>query len=235
MCSLKHVLFVGLLLMTVFGEHATASPEEVMKNSGFETGKLDPWFNPSFDPDKWSVVSDNPHSGTYSAFTSTAGTGGTSLVSQSFAPVAVNDIVSAGLWYFNDPTGSTGTVGLATLLTFSDGTSVQDTLSADDPTYKENEWAFRDLMPTIRGNSGKRLVEIGVFDKLNTRTYIDDVSIEIRDSSDLACYKIQTRHKFKQRHVTITDQFGTFEATIIRPTELCVPASKELPVKSGKE
>jgi hypothetical protein len=60
-------------------------------------------------------------------------------------------------------TAKQGTVGLATLLTFSDGTSVQDTLFADDPSYKKDEWAFRNWMPTLIGIQAKNLYQWASF------------------------------------------------------------------------
>ena len=70
--------------------------------------------------------------------------------------------------------------GLATGLIFSDGSTDQDTLFANDPTYKENAWAFRDLLLTLRQNPGKYLVELGVFDKLNTRSDVEMTRMALR-------------------------------------------------------
>jgi hypothetical protein len=94
-CSTKNAIFAGFLILAVV-EHASAQLGEVIVNGGFETGELDPWFNPASAPDKWSVVSDNPHTGMFSAFTSTADSGGVFPLSQSFEPIAVDDIISAG-------------------------------------------------------------------------------------------------------------------------------------------
>jgi hypothetical protein len=129
-------------------------------------------------------VSGNSHTGTFSAYNPVASTGVSwPTLYQSFAPTLVSDIEAANFWYFDE--GSSGTVGIATLLTFSDGTWVQDTLFTADPSYIQNQWAFRDLKPVLNVYSGKYLVEIGFFPDRSYNLYVDDVSILIPEPTTL--------------------------------------------------
>jgi len=86
----------------------------------------------------------------------------------------VENISSAFFWFYD--VGGAGTVGKAVLLTLSDGTSVQDTLFASDPSYRKNAWTFRHLTPTLLPYPGKFLMEIGFFLQL-AELSIDDVTI----------------------------------------------------------
>jgi hypothetical protein len=148
---------------------------EIIKNGGFEK-QLSPWSEPTPNPNPWTIEQSNPHTGSSSAFNpATDSALAAPTLFQSFLAVPVEEIKTAGFWYFHH--GGPGTVGLATVLTFSDGTSVQDTLFADDPSYKKDEWAFRNWMPTLIANPGKKLISVGFFPALQKSQYIDDVSI----------------------------------------------------------
>src|SRR5580704_351638 len=107
---------------------------EIIENGGFEK-LLSSWSQTNPNPNPWTIEPTNPHTGSYSAFNPIKDTavGAFPTLFQSFVAVPVEEIKSAGFWYFHH--GGSGTVGLATLLTFSDGTAVQDTLFADDPSY----------------------------------------------------------------------------------------------------
>ena len=153
-----------------------ATPVDGLENVGFETGDLTGWNEPSSNPNPWSVVSNNPHTGDFSAYNPPKNTAiADTTIYQIFAPTLVDNITTANFWYFHE--GGPGTIGLATRLRFSDGTSVQDTLYAVDPSYKQNQWVLRDLKPTLLAFSGKYLVEIGFFSKSLGSQYVDDVSI----------------------------------------------------------
>ncbi len=174
------IVFFGIL------NSAHAISINVLKNGGFETGDFTDWSEPAVNPDPWTVVSGNAHTGIFSAYNPAKSTAipATTLF-QSFVPTIVDDITSANFWYFHE--GGPGTVGLATLLTFSDGTSIQDTLFKTDPSYKQNQWAFHDLKPSLSTSSGKYLVEIGFFPKFGGSQYIDDVSVSVVPEPATVC------------------------------------------------
>ena len=172
----KSIIGAACTCLAVVSFNVNAALIEKIENGGFESGDIAGWSEPSTNPNPWIVVSDNSHTGTYSAYNPALNSALASpTLFQSFAPTLVDNITSADFWYFHE--GGSGTVGLATLLTFSDGTWVQDTLFAADPSYKQNIWTFRDLMPTLLENSGKHLVEIGFFPKSGGSQYVDDVSV----------------------------------------------------------
>ena len=144
---------------------------EVIVNGGFETGNLEPWVNPTSYPDKWDVVSAESHSGSFSAYTYTGSSGGMAVLSQSFSPTLVDNITSFHYWYYAETMSSPN---LALGLWFSDGSYDQDVIWG----ILTNQWAFRDVMSTLQGHSGKYLVKIGIYDILQTGLYIDDVCLE---------------------------------------------------------
>ena len=167
----KNTLFsITLILILGLGTVANASVEVII-NGGFETEKLEPWINPSIEPYKWDVVSNKSHSGMFSAYTYTGSSGGIYVLSQSFTPVAVDNIISFYYWYYADTTDSIKNKALG--LWFTDGSYAQDFIWG----ATTNEWAFRDVMPTLQIHSGKYLKKIGPFDSLNTSLYFDDVSL----------------------------------------------------------
>ena len=127
---------------------------EVINNGGFEQG-LTGWSGPNPNPNPWTVEVTNPHTGMHSAFNPApeSALGQPTLV-QSFDPLPVEQIKSAGFWYFNH--GGSGTVGMATLLSFSDGSWFQDTLWAADPAYIIDQWNFRNWMPALAANPDRK-------------------------------------------------------------------------------
>jgi hypothetical protein len=168
-------LFRGCVILG----HGEAIMIEIIENGGFEK-QLSSWSQPTPNPNPWTVELSNPHTGSYSAFNPVTGSAlAATTLFQSFVAVPVEEIESAGYWYFNHDSGS-DSVGLATLLTFSDGTAVQDELFADDPSYKQDQWTFRNWMPTLIANPGKKLISVGFFPATSISQYIDDVSITKR-------------------------------------------------------
>lgn len=160
-------LLIALILTLGMRKIAIAMP--IVSNGGFESGSIDPWVNSL--PDKWAVVSDRTHSGNFSAYTYTGGSGGVYTIEQSFAPVAVDDITALSFWYYADTSSSPN---LAVGLWFDDGSYAQDFIWG----ITINDWTYRDVMPTLLGYSGKNLSKIGFFDTLRTGLYIDDVTLE---------------------------------------------------------
>ena len=55
---------------------------------------------------------------------------------------------------------------------------------ADDPSYKEDQWTFRNWMPTLIANPGKKLISVGFFAAVQKSQCIDDVSITKRSFVD---------------------------------------------------
>jgi hypothetical protein len=156
---------------------------EIIQNGGFEK-QLSSWSQPTPNPNLWTIEQSNPHTGSSSAFNPATDSAVAAVtLSQSFVAVPVEQIKTAGYWYFHH--GGIGTVGSATKLTFSDGTWVQDTLFADDPSYKKDEWTFRSWMPTLFANPGKKLIAVGFYPAVQKSQYIDDVSITKRSFFEL--------------------------------------------------
>jgi hypothetical protein len=151
---------------------------ELVNNRGFETGDFTGWSAPSPNPNPWSIVSTNHHSGQFSAMCPDLGyaVAATTLF-QPVGPSRVEDIVSAGFWYYIARPSPGGSPAFATLLTFSDGTWVQDSLFTSDPSYRLNQWAFRDWMPTLDAYPGKTLVQVGFFPQYGDTHFVDDVSV----------------------------------------------------------
>jgi hypothetical protein len=171
--------FALILSATVFLAHPVHAQGwvELITNGGFETGDLTGWSSPVPNPNPWSASAVLAHTGNYSAFNPALNTAvGQTTLYQLFSPTPVSSITNAGFWYYH-PAGAPGTVGLATQLVFSDGTTVQDTLYATDPTYHMNAWAYRNLLPTLSTHTGLQLVGIGFFPKVLGSQFLDDVSI----------------------------------------------------------
>jgi hypothetical protein len=167
----------GITALVLFMGHTPAHADiQLIVNGGFETGDFTGWGQPSINPNPWSVVSFNPFAGSFAAYNPAESTAfaGTTLY-QSINPTLVNNITSAGYWYYNQ--GGLGTVGTGAQLTFSDGTSVEDILFTDDPAYQENTWTFFNLEPFLLDYPGKSLVQIGFDPKVGGSQEIDDVSI----------------------------------------------------------
>ena len=151
---------------------------ELIDNGGFETGDFAGWSVPSPNPNPWYIVSTNHHGGQFSAMCPDLGYAvGQTTLFQSVAPTLVEDISSAGYWYYIARSSPGGNPASATRLVFSDGTSVQDSLLISDPEYRLNEWAYRDWTPTLVANAGKILVQVGFFPQYTDIHYIDDVSV----------------------------------------------------------
>ncbi len=176
--SLTKLSTVSLALYLILAASGAclATSTEFIQNGGFETGDLTGWGGPSPNPNPWIVVSNDPYTGYYSAYNpvQSSAVAETTLF-QSFAPVSVGRILTAGFWYYHQY--GDGSIGLATLLSFADGTSVQDSLYADDPSYHEGVWTHFSWMPLLAAYPSETLSEVGFFPKVGGLQYIDDVSI----------------------------------------------------------
>jgi len=63
--------------------------DELLVNSGFETGTFDPWYHDG----AWTISTNNPHAGTYCAYDV-----GNHWLRQDITPTPASEIVSATLW-----------------------------------------------------------------------------------------------------------------------------------------
>lgn len=71
------------------GSAIDETDQELLINTGFETGNLNPWFTDG----GWQAVTDNPHSGIYCAYTLD-----NYWIRQDFTPTPASEITSASLW-----------------------------------------------------------------------------------------------------------------------------------------
>ncbi|MBN2585750.1 MAG: hypothetical protein JXR55_00525 [Candidatus Fermentibacteraceae bacterium] len=78
-----------LILLFLAASAALSAPVELLANPGFEDGVLTPWTTSN-----WTVVTTDPHSGTYCAFDE-----GNYWIKQEFTPSDVKNIVSVTFWY----------------------------------------------------------------------------------------------------------------------------------------
>lgn len=144
----------------------------ILTNPGFESDTLDPWFNArdscSSPCAPWTVVSGNPHSGTYSAMDI-----GNIELRQNFTPVAVSSITDVSFWV-EHPDG--GFLPMAFDFFYTNSTDSEFVVFTTDGNYDFFD-VTADLTPglTLDGISfwGFNGGPPGSSDK----TYLDDVSI----------------------------------------------------------
>lgn len=147
---------------------------QAIVNGGFETGDFTGWTAPANVANPWSVATTEVDDGQYSAFNPALSTAiGATELYQTFAPVPIADIVSAGFWFYDAPqypdftlpyyAVAVGVTG-AGLLEFMEPTSV-------------NHWTYFNLMPQLENYPNGSLNEIGFFAGVFQNDYIDDVSV----------------------------------------------------------
>jgi hypothetical protein len=74
---------------------------EIIKNGGFEK-QLSSWSEPTPNPNPWTIEQSNPHTGSSSAFNpATDSALAAPTLFQSFLAVPVEEIKTAGFWYFH--------------------------------------------------------------------------------------------------------------------------------------
>lgn len=171
-------LTLALVAWTTSVLNGNAQVKELIDNGGFEIGEFAGWSAPSPNPNPWYMTATNHHGGQFAAMCPDLGYAvGQTTLFQSITPALVEDITSAGYWYYISRPSPGGNPAFATRLVFSDGTSVQDSLLISDAEYRLNEWAYRDWIPTLEANAGKFLVQVGFFPQYTDIHYVDDVSV----------------------------------------------------------
>lgn len=181
----KHVppystaLIFIILFWLSYSAHADT---QLIVNGGFETGDFTGWSQPPNNPNPWSVVSFNPYQGSYAAYTPAESTAiAETTLNQSITPTLVNNITSAGFWYY-DQGANTKT---AVVLTFSNGDSPTDLY--DSPPFAESAWTYFNLEPFLLNYPGEYLVQIGFFPVVGESQEIDDVSITATAVPEPSC------------------------------------------------
>lgn len=158
---------LGLLAVGLLALHGVqADATNILTNPGFETGALAPW---AVGPDPggvelWNVTSVDSQSGTYSATVV-----GNVLLVQSFAPVAVSDIIEVSMWLRMPSTGI-AFIGLY----YSDATTGGTVFNIS------SDWAKFDVTSVL--TPGKFLTGFGVYGcscQGESRTYMDNALVNV--------------------------------------------------------
>ena len=143
---------------------SVALGSELLVNPGFETGDLPPWYT-----EVWTIVTDNPHSGTYCAYVE-----GNNWIKQDFGGVPVSDITSVTFWS-KQPEEAIQAIDFF----YDDGTYTEDIV------YPTSTWQQFDITSWL--TSGSTLTGIRIWGYSGggpDETYIDDVSIQISGEPD---------------------------------------------------
>ena len=162
---------VGLALAAGLSLALPASAQNLLKNSGFETGSLAPWTQgPNYSPfgEMWNVTTTTPHSGQFAA-TCTGDEG----ITQTFAPISASAITEISFWAKQDLKGAIFS-GMAAGLNFTDGTSVIDSNLRPTSDYSKFDITF--LAATNKTVNGFVVFGESAGEVL-PRTYLDDVTI----------------------------------------------------------
>jgi len=158
-------------------------PQEILQNTGFETGSLDPWYQGPGN--HWVITTIFPRSGTYCA-TDT----GNYWIRQDFAqPVPAEDVISITIWSRQAPWGGGGGRFLQAFdLMYSDLTYYENVVFPD-PTWRQ--WDITSWLTMGKQLSGLRIWGFWCSDAYDDSTYIDDISIianvplELKEGSGL--------------------------------------------------
>ncbi|MEO0141496.1 MAG: hypothetical protein ABIM88_08130 [candidate division WOR-3 bacterium] len=143
-------------------------PQELLQNTGFETGSLAPWYQGPGN--HWVITTTFPHSGTYCA-TDT----GNYWIRQDFTqPVPTESIVSITIWSRQAPLGGGGRFLQAFDLMYSDLTYYENVVYPD-PTWRQ--WNITSWLTMGKQLSGLRIWGFWCSDTYDDSTYIDDISI----------------------------------------------------------
>jgi hypothetical protein len=134
---------------------------EALQNPGFESGALTPWYESG---GMWSIVTDNPHGGTYCAYDT-----GNNWIRQDFTGIPVSRITSIALWY-RQPNAGIAAVDLF----YTDASDTEDII------FPTATWQQFDVTSWLA--PGKTLNGIRIWGYTggpNPECYIDDISIQV--------------------------------------------------------
>ena len=153
-----------------FGPNREGSTDrEILLNPGFETGSLSPWYQAG---SQWSVVTDNPHGGTYCAYDT-----GNNWIRQDFTGVPGASITSITVWV-RQPDAAIAAIDLF----YTDGSDSEDVIR---PTAS---WQQFEITWLERGKTLNGIRLWGFTGTSNPETYYDDVSIQVTSSDTLWRY-----------------------------------------------
>ncbi len=156
-------------------------PQELLQNTGFETGSLAPWYQGAGN--HWVITTIFPHSGTYCA-TDT----GNYWIRQDFAqPVPAESIISITIWSRQAPPNKPAYLQAFDLM-YSDFTYYEDVVY---PDALWRQWNITSWLTMDKLLSGLRIWGFWSSDPADDSTYIDDISIianmplELKEGSGL--------------------------------------------------
>lgn len=171
------IMLLLLPLLSTQPVPAVAGSVNKVENGGFESGALSPGV--SVNPERWSVVSTCSHSGAYAAFARTDGPGGIDVLRYTLsAPVEVYKITRMTHWKYIE-TNITEGLNTGIEFTFSDG-------SKDHYTMWEapaDVWFQVDALSALRENLNKKLVSLEFFDILDSKVWLDDITLEVDETA----------------------------------------------------
>ncbi len=160
----------GQVLAAPDGEvqsEAFPPPQELLQNTGFETGVLTPWYQAAGN--HWVITTIFPHSGTYCA-TDT----GNYWIRQDFAqPVPAESIISITIWSRQAPPNKPAYLQAFDLM-YSDMTYYENVVYPDTIW---RQWNITSWLTMGKQLSGLRIWGFWSSDPADDSTYIDDISI----------------------------------------------------------
>ncbi|MGB9589811.1 MAG: hypothetical protein ACP5QG_04330 [candidate division WOR-3 bacterium] len=149
------------------GAQTFPPPQELLQNTGFETGALAPWYQGPGN--HWVITTIFPHSGTYCA-TDT----GNYWIRQDFAqPIPVESIISITIWSRQAPPNKPAYLQAFDLM-YSDASYYDDVVF---PDTLWRQWNITSWLTMGKQLSGLRIWGFWSSDPADDSTYIDDISI----------------------------------------------------------
>lgn len=142
-------------------------PQELLQNTGFETGALSPWYQAAGN--HWVITTIFPYSGTYCA-TDT----GNYWIRQDFAqPVPAESVISITIWSRQAPPNKPAYLQAFDLM-YSDASYYEDVVYPDTIW---RQWNITSWLTMGKQLSGLRIWGFWSSDPADDSTYIDDISI----------------------------------------------------------
>lgn len=138
-----------------------STDDEILSNTGFESGVMDPWYHDGF----WSISTTSPHAGTYCAYDI-----GNHWLRQDFDPIPAASIVSATLWC-RQPEAAIAAIDFF----YTNGTYSEDLIW---PTATWQQFNVTSFITTGLTVNGIRVWGYSGGGSLPDETFYDDFSIE---------------------------------------------------------